>query len=125
MIDDIDDIIGGGISRKGIENALKKFKYDFNKTVNHLLDRKDQKTKAEADKPEPKPQPKKTAEKDKPSHSVSNNTVSKSKAPTKEMEEPLIVERKSSRKMSKEMILEKPLDRSTWNKLYPIIDYSR
>lgn len=112
------------MSRKAIENALKKFNFNFDKTVDYLLDRKDQKTTNVPVKPAPKPPVKQPVEKTKVPAQRKTSMVS-SKVGNKEMDEPLIIERKQSRKMSKEIMFEKPLDKSTWNKLYPIIEYSR
>ena len=131
MMDDIDGIIGGGISRKAIEAALRKFNFDFDRTVDYLLDRKVQKATAEQNPAPPKPAPKQPAKpqpkapEKAPAQKLPTGVSQKTTASRGGfVDDPLIVERKQPRKMSKEVALELPLDKSTWNKLYPLIDYS-
>ena len=89
-----------------------------------MLDRKDQKATQEPVKTEPKVPLKQTVQQPKTKTTSTKQTVPH-KTAHKDIQEPFIVERKSSRKLSKDVIVEKTLDKSKWNKIYPIIDYSR
>ena len=124
MVYDIKNIVGNGVSENGIYNALEKFEYDFDATVDYLTKRKEDKKHKKNETPEVV---QKKPKKDK-KHKKEKLQVKRKNSRAKELEEELanslIIERKRSRKLSKEEIIDKPFERKNWNSLYPIIDYS-
>ena len=124
MVYDIRNIIGNGISDNAIYNGLERFDYDFDATVDYLLKRKEENANKQNNAPTPiqkKPKKEKKPQKNKPNVKRKNSRV---KELEEELANSLIIERKRSRKLSKEDIIDKPYERKNWNSLYPIIDYS-
>lgn len=112
---DIMNTLGDKVTRKTVADTLWEFYNDKEKALEYLLEdiaKREEKKKNNpvniAKKPKkPKKKPPKKQNKEEKSFKTD-----------------LIVARKASRKLSKEEIVDKPLDKRKWNELYPIIDYS-
>ena len=135
MIGEITEIVGKDFDTAYIVKILEKYNYDFERTVDALLDYKvkleERKKKKETEVKKvvaaPKAPP---AQPKQPIHKESTMGSHKDgpKKGDDESNPATMVEgyiRQNSRKLSKDEIKELPLDRKKWNTLYPIVKYGK